>query len=150
MRIDDEIYITNSNIVAAGMPVPSVSIKDRNINDLIADFNKYNIRIEVSNSEQEIEYDIYDINMERIKRKAIVPLDSVFGNHVNVTGYILRSGRLELVLNNHHQTSRHGGGLIGESSSKGDGIHCSLGFSGSYKEAKIIENAKQVLKEFYK
>lgn len=144
MKIEDELYLIDRNMVPAGSPVSSRSIRDNNVMDLIDRLKENGIEINPADSEQDIEYKVLET-----EKKTTVPLQASFKDSVLVVGYHLRNGRLEIGLRDYHKSSGTGG-RIGGTVHRQDGIQCSLMFDGTYEEGNQLETAKKVLKEFYK
>ncbi|MGM5488423.1 MAG: hypothetical protein ACQESG_05730 [Nanobdellota archaeon] len=144
MRIEDELYLIERNMVPAGAAVPSRSIRDHNIMDLIDKLNDNGIEIDPHDSEQDIQYRVL-----QNERNSTVPLKASFEDPVAVVGYTLRNRNLEIGIRDYHKSSGTGARLGGTVHRK-DGIHCSFTFEGAYEEAILIETAKKVLSDFYR
>ncbi len=143
MRIEDKLYLVCENMVPAGFPVSSNSIRDHNVIDLINKLKENGIEINPADCEQNIEYIVLGD-----KKKSTVPLQSSFQNSPTLTGYILRNSELEIILEDYHKKSR-ADGKMGGTVFREDGILFFFKFNGTYREGNQIESAKIVLEEFY-
>lgn len=143
MKIEDELYLVDRNMVPAGSQVSSRSIRDYNVLDLIDKLGKDGIEINPRDSEQDIEYIVLGT-----EKRSTVPLQATFQESVTVVGYSLRNRNLEICLRDYHKSNGSGG--LGGTVHREDGIYCSLKFDGTYSEGSQLETVKEVLKEFYK
>jgi len=146
MKIEDEILLTKETTCHPGRidEISLLSVRDRNVKDLINLLEKERIEISQENSEQKIEY---RINGE--VRNPSVPLLSSFDVPVKVVGYNLRDkeGKLEIELMDYKRVER--GYDRGCAAYLIQGVRCLIRFSGTYKEGRRVETIKEILRKFY-
>jgi len=141
MSITKEFLMAQNTIAPTGTSAEPTSVKDRNIDHLIAQLTHQNITIAPKHSQKDI---CYTFNGE--VAGATVPLVSTFERDIMIVGYTLRTGyhdqQLEIRLTNHY-----------ENDMKGNGIHCTLnmkfGRESRPEDTKLVDDAKQVVQAFY-
>lgn len=145
MIIKDELYIIKKERVPAGTHVEYVSIRDKSIRNLVNHLNEIGLKIDLSSCEKEIQYRI-----NRTEKQSMVPFRMPIGQGIETIGYILRNNQLELILRDHYKCLGGRSGIIGGDVRIEDGVHCLMSFDGSYEEARVLEDIKEILNNFYR
>ena len=154
MRVEDIVDLTETShgSFAEHSEEKFLSVRDKDIYELLKLFNQRNIIIDTRNSEKEISYEILGE-----KRKSLIPFEIKVNENetiANITKYILNNSNLKIEVGDYFKSE--GGSSIGGMDLAGGsygikgGIMCKIVFEGEDSPVGVVSDVKRTLKEFYK